>query len=267
MKKLVIAIPHSHTWFTTQTCVASLKKYPPIAEGLEVEIVLVDNSAWSPSIKGVSETALGEGVTVFSNPKSNKFHASALDAVIENFEFDYLMALETDVFALHPDWLQWFVSQLGDTAMTGAWHHEQFVNPSCTLYRGSVLREMDAWCKDLESMDMRWGENFEKTLGQPEEFRDWICGPFSDKRGFALNTKMAQSPSGKEKGAGWYEPGQMLFHWAADHGYTWLVCQYSDGWIEEGLPAHTIYGMDKQNVINRVMSFEEMESAGYTVHT
>src|SRR5678815_5217510 len=142
-KKIVVAIPHSHSWFWTQTCVASLQRNPPVADGYDVKVLVVDNSPWSPAIKGITETALGRGVHVVPNHKSNKFHASALDCIVEVMNFDYLMALETDVMLLRAEWLQWFLGQMRHTDYAvGMWHHEQFVNPSCTLYRASVLFDM-----------------------------------------------------------------------------------------------------------------------------
>src|ERR1019366_3666940 len=137
MKKLILAIPHSHTWFWLQTCVASLLRHPPRADGVECEIVVVDNSPWSPAIRGLTDTTLADGfdaqgvtLTVTDNPKSNKFHASALDSIVDRCEFDYLMAWETDVLALRPSWLEWFLHQMQRSSdfAVGMWHHEQFVN-------------------------------------------------------------------------------------------------------------------------------------------
>src|SRR5205085_4386577 len=141
---------------------------------------------------------------IVPNIRSNKFHASALDCVVEEFDFDYLVALETDVLALRPTWLQWFVDQMrpNDYAV-GHWHHEQFINPSCTLYRGSVLRDMDRWCKaHLDPNVLRWGPLFGRTAPldnnlplseNPESvltgLKDWIAGPFAEKRGWPAGTE------------------------------------------------------------------------------
>src|SRR5882724_955958 len=207
MKKIVVAVPHSHSWFWTQACVSSLVRCPPRADGFAVVVAVVDNSPWSPAIKGVTETRLGEYVRVVPNHKSNKFHASALDCVVETMDFDYLMALETDVLALSPGWLQWFVDQMrGTDFAVGMWHHEQFVNPSCTLYRGSVLKDMMKWCRGDMYIDcgkgsqgifhsicddeLRWGPGFTKTAPLDNNLplsenpaavlqglKDWIGGP------------------------------------------------------------------------------------------
>lgn len=261
MKKIVVAIPHSHTWFWSQTCVASLLRNPPVAEGYEIQMVVVDNSPWSPAIKGITDTWFGRSISLRKNPiyvaentKANKFHASALDYVVERYDFDYLMALETDVLALRSTWLQWFVDQMRDTDFAvGHWHHENFVNPSCTLYRGSVLRVMAKWCRANPEPDLlRWGPNFDKTapldnnIG-PEhvdalrDLRGWIAGPFADKRGWSEGTHLKEKPSGQEKGPGWYEPGQMLHHWAVDAGYTYVVCPTHTTNVNN-VPVQTVYG-------------------------
>lgn len=258
MKQIVIVIPHSHSWFWTQTCLASLQRNPPRAEGYTTKIIVVNNSPWSPAIKGVFETDLGDNVHVYPNHKGNKFHASALDCVVEQEPFDLLMAFETDVLALRPDWLQWFVDRLrpGDYAV-GMWHHEQFINPSCTLYRGDVLRSMYQWCQKHAPQDeLRWGENFSKTAPLDnnlplsenpaqvlQNIKNWVAGPFAEKRGWPEGTQLKEQPSGQVKGPGWYEPGQQLHHWAVDMGFTYTVCATLTTKREgDGLPLQTVYG-------------------------
>lgn len=297
MKRIIVAIPHSHTWFWTQTCVASLMRNPPRAEGYEVMTVVVDNSPWSHAIKGITETRLFDmpGLVVIANSKSNKFHASALDFIIEDgLPFDLLMALETDVMALRPTWLQWFVDQLRPTDFAvGMWHHEQFVNPSCTLYRGDVLREMDKWCKNHPDPNvLRWGPRFGKTapiddrlpaeipgdsttiqhmktLTQDQEailkdFKSWIAGPFAEKRGWPAGTELSDQPTGQLKGPGWYEPGQQLHHWAVEAGHTYTICPYMTTEVG-GLPVQSLYGQSMPNP-QRQLEAEEMFGNAETVH-
>lgn len=267
MKRIIVAIPHSHTWFWTQTCVACLHRYPPVAEGYSVKVVVVDNSPWSPAIRGIRGTSLGDlpGLHVVSNYKTNKFHASALDCVVEKFSFDYLMALETDVMVLRPGWLQWFVDQMRETDYAvGMWHHEQFVNPSCTLYRGEILRRMNNWCKGQFHCDrpidqnfLRWGPLFAKTSPldnnlplneNPAEaltnIKSWIAGPFAEKRGWPAGTELKEQPSGQMKGPGWYEPGQQLHHWAVEDNRTYTVCPSLTTKREDHLPLQTLYGAE-----------------------
>lgn len=268
MKKIVIAIPHSHSWFWTQTCVASLHRYPPKAEGFETQIVVVDNSQWSPAIRGITDTRLGEGVTVWANTKTNPFHASALDDVVCHFEFDYLMALETDVVALSPEWLQWFVNLIEDGGRfaVGHWHHEQFVNPSCTIYRGDVLREMNVWCRANTSEEMRWGLDFSSSMLLNPGDLAWVAGPFAEKRGFPQGHQCVHRPSGQQKGFGWYEPGQQLFHWATDRGYPYMVCNTAHTEQSAGRPDHTLYGKDQQSASSSPLEMAQLWGRGYTAH-
>jgi hypothetical protein len=286
VKKIIVAIPHSHTWFWTQTCIASLARNPPRAEGYEVEIVVIDNSPWSPAIRGITDTKLWEdycksgiGLYVIPNHKSNKFHASALDCIVENRDFHYLMALETDVLVLKPGWLQWFVDQMRDTDYAvGAWHHEQFVNPSCTIYQGGVLRNMMAWCQSNREPDLlRWGPQFCKSqlisVRQPErdykawygEQIDWIAGPFAEKRGWPIGTVLKEQPSGQLKGPGWYEPGQALHHWAVEAGYTYTVC-FSSTTQVDGVPVQTLYGDSRLSQPDRQMEASEMFGRAESAH-
>lgn len=276
-KRIVVAIPHSHSWLWSQTCLASLKRNPPRAEGYKVEIVVVDNSPWSPAIRGICNTPLGDGVSILPNHKSNKFHASALDCVVEDCEFDYLMALETDVLALRPNWLQWFVDQMRETDYAvGMWHHEKFINPSCTLYRGDVLRAMMDWCRSRQDANvLRWGPQFGKSQliskreperdyqGWYDEQIDWIAGPFAEKRGWPAGVSLKEKPSGQEKGPGWYEPGQQLHHWAVDAGHTYTVCPVLTTEVD-GVPVQTMYGAtmpDPRRQLEAVELFGNAETA------
>lgn len=285
MKKIVVVIPHSHAWMWLQTCVSSLARNPPVADGYKVEVIVVDNSPWSPSIRGLTDTKLWEehcnrniGLTIIPNQKSNKFHASALDCVVEKYNFDYMMALETDVLALRPTWLQWFIDQMKSTDFAvGHWHHESFTNPSCTLYRGDVLRKMQKWCEaNPEPGLLRWGPLFGKSqpIADRNPARDyqgwyddnvsWVVGPFADKRGWPAGTILKEKPSGQEKGSGWFEPGQMLHHWAVQEGHTYTVCPTLTTNVDN-VPVQTFYGTkmpDPQRQLEAVEMFGNAE----TVH-
>lgn len=270
MKRLVCAVSHSHSWLFSQVFLACLKRYPPLAEGYEVKVIVADNSwDWSPSIRGVKETSLGEGVEVVNNPKTNKFHASGLDHIIENYEFDLFMALETDVAALKPGWLQWFVNQMETDARNfavGHWHHEQFVNPSCTLYRGQTLRDMLKWCKDNKSTSMRWGHEFGEELLAHESYYDWVSGPFAEKRGWPEGTVLTEKPSGQLKGPGWYEPGQQLYHWAKQNGWNHVLCENTTVWKRDGLPVGTYYGHGGGTPPDVNLQINQMWGLAYIVH-
>lgn len=286
MKKVVVCVPHSHGWLYPQVSVSSLLKFPPLASGVESQIVVVDNGVgWSPAIRGITDTRLGEKVTVFDNPKGNKFHASALDAVIEHFDFDYLMAWETDVVALKHGWLQWFMDNLRDGGFdegqtppdyaASAWHHEQFCNPSCTLYRREVLDRMMDFCKNHpDPYTLRWGDRFSLTAPldnnisdqrAAESVREWICGPFAEKRGWPEGTVLKEPPSGQFKGPSWYEPGQQLHHWAVNAGYTYTILPTAT--TEMGhhrVPTQTFYGIT--DPFGRNLEIHEMWGKAWTVH-
>lgn len=245
-----------------------------------MKIVVVDNSPWSPAIKGLRNTLLGNDLHIIPNYKSNKFHASALDCIVERFDFDLLMALETDVLVLRPNWLQWFVDQLRPTDFAaGAWHHEQFINPSCTLYRGDVLRKMARWCWSGAPQDkLRWGEKFyesapldnnlplnENPAAVLNDMKGWIAGPFAEKRGWPTDTILKEMPSGQLKGPGWYEPGQQLHHWSVEEGYTYTVCPTLTTSRADHLPLQTMYGAEMPDP-GRQLDAVELFGNAYTAH-
>jgi hypothetical protein len=190
-----------------------------------------------------------------------------------------MMALETDVLALREDWLGWFLHHLRpqDYAV-GAWHHEQFVNPSCTLYRADVLRDMLAWCRRLpDKYHLRWGPDFGVAgpldRNYPAHFVDefdkmvsWICGPFAEKRGFPAGTSLKEPPSGQMKGPGWYEPGQQLHAWAVNEGHSYTVCPNATNLGPDGNPYQTVYGGDGSDPRRQLEVDELLSGGGRTAH-
>lgn len=58
--KVVVGLAHYGSWFLTQTCLAMLRRHPPVIGGAVAEVRVVDNSwDWSPSILGVTATEFG----------------------------------------------------------------------------------------------------------------------------------------------------------------------------------------------------------------
>ena len=227
-----------------------LKMFPPKCNGCEIKIVVIDNSwEWSPCIRGLMETRLGEGIEILNNPRTNKFHASALDSVVAGYDFDYLCTMESDVCVLRDGWLQWLFDSLNQYERwfaAGHWHWEGVVNPSFTLYRGSVLKEMLEWSSSNKSLTMRWGDNFEKTERCTNCPLDSLLGPFAEKRGWPEGTVLRERPRYQSADPGHYDPGHALYYWArqnGDWGYARLPTVTAMRPGHNGWPFQTIYGL------------------------
>lgn len=240
--KIVIAVAHSHTWFLTQTFMSYIQKHTDLSK---VYCVLVDNSwRWSPSISGIKETTLSNCIQIVKNHYPSKYHASALDLVVDDFESDYLVTLETDCVLTSDDWLNQLVSSIKDTDYAaGAWHHEKFINPSIAIYRMSALKQMMKWCRANKSNRCYWGPGFTNESELYYEEQVEVLGPFSDRRGWTRGTVLKEQPTGQLKGPGHYEPGQMLYHWAMEAGYTKsIIPSYTERDMVRQIPAATYYG-------------------------
>lgn len=241
--KIIIAAAHSHTWFLTQTFITNLKAYTDFDSVSSV--VLVDNSwRWSPSILGISSTRLGDGIRLVQNRYPSKLHSSALDMVVEDLDADYLVTLETDCVLLQPDWLPKLVASIADSDYAaGAWHHELFINPSIAIYRMSALKRMMKWCRANKSNRCYWGDRFTNESELYYEELVECIGPFQDRRGWTRGTILKEQPTGQMKGPGHYEPGQMLYHWAMEAGYTRTIIPTSTQRDERRqIPVSTFYG-------------------------
>lgn len=243
--KIVITAAHSHTWFLTQVFLSSLKKYTNLDS--VASVVLVDNSwKWSPTIRAVTHTPVGDGIKVVQNRYPSKYHASALDMVVDDFgsECDYLVTLETDCLLLAPSWLDRLMSSIGEKDYAaGAWHHEQYVNPSIAIYSMIALKQMMKWCRANKSNRCYWGECFTNESELYYEEQVECLGPFSDRRGWTRGTVLKEKPTGQLKGPGHYEPGQMLYHWAIEAGYGKTVIPTSTQRDNvRKIPVSTYYG-------------------------
>lgn len=243
-----IVVPHSHTWFNTQICVSKILTHTHKYKNYKLDIVVVDNSwEWSPSILGITGTPLGNKVKVINNNVHyyHRGHGSALDLAFSRLDADLILTVETDAIPLRDGWLDLFLAHLEDTDYAaGAWHHQQFANPSFTLYRRKAWERMKKeHCDSFTGVkhNAYWGPSFQ-YVGQitPEEAAD--SGPFSERRGWPPGTVMQHYPHMVNLGPYHYEPGQAFYHWATEFGgYTFGVVPFHDTHLN-GIPTGTYYG-------------------------
>ena len=249
--KITIAIPHSNTWFLTQTCIAALKKHltPEYTDRFDFEIIIIDNS-WdnSPSIYGITKTRLGEGVKVINNNAVSYCHSAALDQAFKaSWPMKYFIPMDSDVIIRKPNWLDEFLTRLMPTDYAvGDWHQHEWVYPSFALYRGEVIKAMaDVSESNFFDENFRWGENFENADPIPTGHLQMLQGPFSNRRGWPQGTVLKQRPFFQADSPGRYEPGQQFHHWAVQAGHTYSRCPCITIFSpERNAPLGTFYGID-----------------------
>ena len=246
-KKVTIVIPHGHTWKWTQVVVSSFKK---TKNNVDYDIMIVNNSSWHNSIRGITETKLGEGVKVVDNWKPNRFHASALDCAIELIDTEYIFTAETDIMACKDGWLDWYLSFLEgeqkNVAVGYYWDEggyvHNYINPSATLYRTKPVQEFNKLCMDNHDYTMYFGEGFNQTMDIREMDQSYLSwtGAFAEKRGFKQKTG---SDNGRLN-AGWYEPGQQLYYWLEEQGYNLIKAPVDHRYFPfpDHVPEGTYYG-------------------------
>lgn len=269
--KVVVAIPHQLTWFWTQTCIVALKRHTSIP----IEIVVVDNG-WdsSPSIRGITETRLGEGVRVINNDSLAIYtHSTALNQAFRaTWPMDYFVSLDSDCIITRDGWLEEALARLRPTDfVTGAWHPEGGITCSFAVYRGEAIKAMADASAANPDRHLHWGPNFERVADTADTHRPFspaavgelLSGPFSDVRGFLPGTVMKETPTGQLKGPGWYEPGQMFHYWAVQQGYTYTICPariiYDGG---RGIPLGMFYGVEQESGLD----YNQCRNACWAVH-
>lgn len=256
MPDVTIVIPNGHTWYWPQVAVQSLRENSVDPGAAIKRVVVVCNSPWSPAYRGITETELSVGVEVIQNDLPVRFHGSALDLALELCDTDWLFCMETDSRPLRDGWLSWYLSHVTSdrVACVGQWHHEQFVNPSATLYRVSALKEAAEFCRANKDEAFTWGPAFYNSEQlDPESLafvRSGRMGPFSERRGWRAGTVLREAPTGQHKGPGWYEPGQWLYHWLVENDWKAVTCP-------------VIHDMDQ---IPRLTSYGESREQAYFAH-
>lgn len=233
--KVLVVVPMSHTWFWPDTCLTCLQRYDP---GTPCEFVFVDNAwEWSPAAEGIADR-----VRVLRSEKPLRTHSTALDHVVETGDFDFLFTLETDVLILRDGWLKWYTDQWRPGIFAiGAWHHEDFVNPSATLYHGDALRAMREWSHRDLRREMHWGPGFQEAAPMP--LLEWTSrGAFQERRGWPPGTVIDPPPRHQHLDPGHYEPGEQFYHWARDRRLAAVtVPTYTQRDAARGIPLATHY--------------------------
>lgn len=198
MRPVTIVIPHALTCRWTQIAVSSLLAHK---NRTEFDILIVDNTPGNPSIKGISETRLGESVKIIP-PKDPACcgHQLALDYAIDLVETPWFLSWETDVRATRDGWLDWILSHVRDdyVAIAG-WYWDagfndgrHYISPAGALYRTSILKRLKRECLDNPELSLCYGRDMTKRIDLSKDYshtagryiREGNWGPFLECRGF-----------------------------------------------------------------------------------
>jgi len=253
MSKVAIGIAHGHAAKWLQTSIYSLQR---TKNKTKADIYVAHTWPGYPSIKGITETPLGEGVTVFDCKLRRQSHATGLDEILDliaDRDYDYFFAMEDDCMAVKDGWLDWYVNFLEADPKIGMagffWiegNNHYNINPSATLYRKDMLLQYHKEVRE-NNEGMFWhprGNRSETDGGMDSNIKD-VAGVFSETRGLKN-----PSPQQKEeilKGvpqAAWFEPGAWLYYRSIGDYHSVRVpvehvyMQYKGGRAPEG----TYYG-------------------------
>ena len=237
-KKVAIGMTHGHCPKWLQTAIYSLKKNPNRTES---DIYVACSWPGHPSIRAITETDLGEGVTLVDCVRRKHSHATGLEEILESIAdkgYEYMFCMETDCRAIKPGWLDWFVNFLDgkpDVGIAGFfWHegdHHYNINPSATLYRMDMLLKYHKEARENNS-DVFYhprGNRLGTDPGMDPTIKD-VVGCFAETRGIKDPTpKQLETVTRGVPQAAWFEPGQ------------WLYCRLQGEWGEVRVPVDHIY--------------------------
>lgn len=219
MKKVAVGMTHGHTAKWLQTVIQSLKNNPNQAES---DIYVACSWPGHPSIKALTETPLGEGVTLIDCKRRLHSHATGLEEILElvwDKGYDYFFACETDCRAMKPGWLDWYLSfmSMPNVVMAGFFWEEGTnhynINPSATLYRMDMLKKYHTEARN-NNEDIFWhprGNRMGTDEGMDPTIKD-VVGCFAETRGIKnpnpiqLEIILRGVPQ-----ASWWEPGSWLY--------------------------------------------------------
>lgn len=216
-----VVIPHAYTTRWTQIAVSSLKGHKNEAS---FDIIVIDNSPGHPSIRGISETELHNGVMIVTPPDPNMVgHQLALDMAIDYVKTPYYLAWETDVQVMRHGWLDYFLDHVKDeyTAIVG-WYwsigiddSRHYISPAGALYNTRILKQLKKECLNNPDLACCYGRNMDKRIDFMKEYPhtagtlipQGIWGPFLESRGFGN-----VYPYAKERDHWVPEPGNWVYN-------------------------------------------------------
>ena len=190
----------------------------------EADIYVAATWPGHPSIKALTETPLGDNVTVMDCVRRKQSHATGLDEILEliwDKGYEYMFCTETDCRAMKPGWLDWYIQQIEskpNVGMAGLFWKEGTnhynINPSATLYRVDMLKKYHTEVTD-NNEGVFWHPRGNKTDtdgGMDSNIKD-VAGVFSETRGIKDPTpaQKQQIEQGVPQ-ASWFEPGSWLYY-------------------------------------------------------
>ncbi len=219
-KKVAIAMTHGHTAKWLQTVICSLKSFFNVTE---FDIYVACSWPGHPSIRALTETPLGDGVTLIDCKRRLHSHATGLEEILEHIwdkGYEYMFACETDCRAMKDGWLDWFVRFLDGKPSYGIagffWHEgtNHFnINPSATLYRMEMLKKYHEEAR-ANNEDIFWhpkGNKLGTDGGMDPTIKD-LVGCFAETRGIKNpSPEQLVYINGGIPFASWWEPGAWLF--------------------------------------------------------
>ena len=221
MRRVAIALSHGHAAKWLQVILHSLKT---MNNDIEADIYVAHTWPGHPSIKAITETALGDNVHVMDCVRRKTSHATGLDELLEHIgtlDYEYMFCTETDCIAVKDGWLDWYVNFMErdpKVGMAGLFWNEgknhYNINPSATLYRVDMLLKYHKEVRD----------NNEPTFYHPRGNRPdtdqemdaeikVVAGAFSETRGIKdpSNEQKEQILHGVPQAA-WFEPGSWIYY-------------------------------------------------------
>jgi len=221
--KTAIALVHGHAAKWLQVIIQTLKQFKT---DREFDIFVANSWPGHPSIKALTETSLGEGVTVIDCTIRLHSHATGLEQILDYItdkdEYDYMFTGETDCMVCRTGWLDWFHDQIhtsqGRACMAGFFWHEgnnhYNVNSSGTLYRKDMLLKYHKEARN-NNEGMFWhpnGNRHDSEEGMDPTIKD-LVGCFAETRGIKDPTPIQKEQilAGVPQ-ASWFEPGAWLYY-------------------------------------------------------
>jgi hypothetical protein len=145
MKKVSIIFSHFVTFRWTAITVHFLKKYPWPCEW---EMLVANNSPDHPSIQVLTETELGDGVTIIEGERDFPSHGRGNDLCLERATGSHVFFTESDAFANKDGWTDEYIRLSGDFQLIGPEIPQgsgKYIHPAGSLYDRQVFDAMKEW--------------------------------------------------------------------------------------------------------------------------
>jgi hypothetical protein len=149
MKKCAILIPH---FLSPEWVAISVNAFKTFGIPVESELIVINNSPDSESIKSITETRLGEGVKVMDGRRDFPSHAYAYKLGYDSTDADWIFTAESDSYPTRHGFFDEYIKASVNHHLIGPempMASGTFIHPAGSLVSRKLLEDHKEWASSI----------------------------------------------------------------------------------------------------------------------